>query len=191
MDGNRTSLLVVDDEEGIADVYAAMLADDYDTRTAYGGREALEKINEDIDIVLLDRRMPAPDGDEVLTEIRERGLDVRVGMITATEPDFDIVEMDFDDYLVKPLDSDDLHEAVHKLLTLSKHDEQTRELFSVAKKKAAIEGTVTESRLTEKQEYDDLLRRFSELDDNISERIKDQNEAFFRDISSSVKQRQR
>ncbi len=42
-------------------------------------------------------------GDEVLDTIAERGIDPAVVMVTAVDPDFDIVEMPFDEYLTKPV----------------------------------------------------------------------------------------
>ena len=81
----------------------------HDVRTAYGGEEALEKADEDVDLVFLDRQMPDMSGDDVLERVRERGLDCRVVMVTAVDPDFDIVEMPFDDYLTKPVMRDDVN----------------------------------------------------------------------------------
>jgi len=102
-------VLVVEDEPDLADLYAAWLGDEYRVRTAYGGQEALDELDEaddEVDAILLDRRMPGLSGDEVLAAVRERGIDCRVAMVTAVEPDFDILKMGFDDYLVKPVTSD-------------------------------------------------------------------------------------
>lgn len=68
------TVLVVDDEPDVADAYAAQLDDQYIVSTAYGGDEALERIDVSVDIVLLDRRMPSTSGDEVLERIRNRDL---------------------------------------------------------------------------------------------------------------------
>jgi CheY-like chemotaxis protein len=64
------TVLIVDDESEVADVYALRLREEYETRTAYGGEEALDTIDSDMDVVLLDRRMPDLSGDEVLERIR-------------------------------------------------------------------------------------------------------------------------
>ncbi len=70
---NQT-VLVVDDEQGLADLYANWLEDRYTVHTSYNGTDALETLSQEIDVVLLDRRMPDMSGDEVLTEIRNRGF---------------------------------------------------------------------------------------------------------------------
>ncbi len=80
-------VLVVEDEPDLADLYATWLRGEYRVRVAYGGREALEKLDDEVEVVLLDRRMPDLSGDEALKEIRERGFDCRVAMVTAVEPD--------------------------------------------------------------------------------------------------------
>ena len=98
---DRPVVVVVDDEPDLAELYTAWLGDSYDVRTAYGGEEAVELINADADVALVDRLMPEKSGDEVLSTVREQGYDCRVAMVTAVEPDFDIIEMGFDAYLVK------------------------------------------------------------------------------------------
>lgn len=190
MDSNQASLLIVDDETELADLYASVLSDSYDVVTAYSGQEALEKVDDDIDVVLLDRRMPGMNGDEVLTEIRDRDLDVRVGMITAVIPEPSIAEMEFDNYLLKPLDSDEINEAVEQLVALSNHDEQIRELFSLAKKRAVVEETRPKAQLKREDEYNDLVTRFNELDAELSKRIAERDEPFFKKLSASVKEQQ-
>ncbi|MFB6176845.1 MAG: response regulator transcription factor, partial [Halobaculum sp.] len=98
MTDQSPTVLVVDDEQQVADAYALRLQMEYDdVRKAYGGQEALDTVDETVDVVLLDRRMPDYSGGEVLEKMRERGLDCSVIMVTAVDPDFDIVSMPFDD----------------------------------------------------------------------------------------------
>lgn len=47
--------------------------------------------------------MPVRSGNEVLDKMRIAGYDWCVAMVTTVEPDLDILEMGFDDYLVKPV----------------------------------------------------------------------------------------
>jgi len=168
-------VLIVEDEPDLAELYSAWLDDQCIVRTAHDGEEALEQIDDDIDIVLLDRRMPGLSGDEVLDTIRDRGIDCRVAMVTAVEPDFDIVEMGFDDYLVKPVSADDLLERVDQLLLRSTYDEQLQELFALASKKAILKSQKTEAELRASEEYARLEDRLAVLrtqtDDTVAELI--------------------
>jgi DNA-binding response OmpR family regulator len=158
-------VLVVEDEPDLADLYAAWLGDEYRVRTAYGGQEALEQLDEadDVDAILLDRRMPGLSGDEVLSAVRERGIDCRVAMVTAVEPDFDILKMGFDDYLVKPVTSDTLKETVSGLLRRGEYDTEMQELFSLTSKKAMLETEKSATELADNDEYQRLTDRIAEL----------------------------
>lgn len=156
-------VLVVEDESDLADLYAAWLQGSYRVRTAYGGHEAIESLDEEVDIILLDRRMPGLSGDEVLDAVRERGIDCQVAMVTAVEPDFDILSMGFDDYLVKPVARDDLLQTVSNLELRSDYDEGVQEMFALASKKALLEDEKTISELAESEEYQELERRLKEL----------------------------
>lgn len=136
---SQAKVLVVEDERGLADLFSTWLEPDYEVRKAYGGKRALEIVDSDTDVVLLDRRMPDLSGDEVLDEIRSRELGCHVAMVTAVEPDFDIVEMGFDDYVIKPVTKDELHELVERMLTLEDIGPGAKQYYSRVSKKSALE----------------------------------------------------
>jgi DNA-binding response OmpR family regulator len=164
-------VLIVEDEPDLADLYATWLDDDYRVRVAYGGREALEELDESVSVVLLDRRMPDLSGDETLAEIRSRGFDCRVAMVTAVEPDFDIVAMGFDDYLVKPVSKDALHDTVSNLLLRNAYDSGVQELFSLASKKALLESEKGPTALAESEEYQELDEQLTQLREQLDETL--------------------
>ncbi|WP_255151438.1 HalX domain-containing protein [Halorarius halobius] len=169
MSEERLTVLVIDDEPDLADLYAAWLSDDYDVRTAYGGEEALEQADDAVDVALIDRLMPDLSGDEVLERIREQGYNCRVAMVTAVEPDFDIIDMGFDNYLVKPIRREDLIEAVESLRTRSTYDSQLREYFSLASKRAALESQKSDRELADSEAYAELTAELDDLSDQLDE----------------------
>jgi DNA-binding response OmpR family regulator len=156
-------VLVVEDEPDLADLYATWLKTDYRVRTAYGGEEAVNQLDDEIDVILLDRRMPSLSGDEVLEKVRERGIDCRISMVTAVEPNFDIIEMGFDAYLVKPVERATLSETIDDLLTRSTYESDVQELFSLSSKKAMLESQKSQSALAGNEEYQELSERIEEL----------------------------
>lgn len=156
------TVLVVDDQKETADAYALRLRGEYDSLTAYGGKEALEMIDDDIDVVLLDRRMPNLSGDDVLREIRDQDLDCRVIMITAIDPGFDIIDMPFDDYLCKPIDREDLLSAIDQQLRIVAY-QRLSDYFELVSKQAVLEAEKTSHELEEHGDYVDLESRASEL----------------------------
>jgi DNA-binding response OmpR family regulator len=175
------TVLVVDDEEEVADVYALRLRGEYDTRVAYGGQEALEKVDDDVDVVLLDRRMPDISGDGVLDNVRADDLDCRVVMVTAVDPDVDIIEMPFDDYLCKPVDKDTLLSAIEQQLESQAYDEGLTEYMSVAAKLGVLEAEKPTAELQDSDEYQDLKAREevlkADLDNKVAE-FDDVDQAF-------------
>ena len=155
IDDVEPTVLVVDDETDLAELYRVYLDNACDTRVATGGEEALSRMDDTVDVVLLDRRMPDRSGHEVLSAIREAGYDARVAMLTAVEPDVDIVDMPFDDYMTKPVSQEDLVTLVEVLCYRAEYDDRSQEFFSLASKKAALEA----SGATDSEEYDELVDR--------------------------------
>ncbi|SNZ02591.1 Response regulator receiver domain-containing protein [Natronoarchaeum philippinense] len=180
MDEQRGIVLVVDDDPRVARVYAEQLRRQHTVRVAYSGADALESLDTDVDVVLLDRRMPDQTGDEVLEQIRARGLTCQVAMVTAVEPDFDIIEMDFDEYLYKPVTGDQLLSTVDHLLRRATYDTALQEFFSVAAKRAALESEKPLSVLQESDEFATLTARFERLREELDESLHqlDDEEAF-------------
>jgi DNA-binding response OmpR family regulator len=135
----RPVVLVVDDERGLADLYAVWLDETCDTRVAYGGQAALDELDDSIDIVFLDRRMPTLSGDDVAAEIRAKGLDCRICMVTAVDADFDLIELGVDDYLEKPVSQAQLQAVVDRLAARARLPERLRPLLADLSKLVAIE----------------------------------------------------
>lgn len=165
MSDANPSVLVVDDEKSVAEAYSLWLKSEYDVETAFDGGEALELVDETTDVVLLDRRMPGVSGDEALEAMREAGYECRVAMVTAVDPDFDIVEMPFDSYLTKPVTRDDVIEAIEELLEIDEYEDAVKERFAVAKKRAVLENEKPLSELEENEEFAELREAESELED--------------------------
>jgi len=135
------TVLVVDDDEDLADTYAFWLDEVVDVDVAYSGTTALDVLEaEPVDVVLLDRRMPSLSGDAVLAELRDRGHDPRVSMVTAVEPSLDVVELPFDDYLIKPVGREALLSTVAELLALAEYDDAFRAYFALEAKLATLEA---------------------------------------------------
>ncbi|SDY64737.1 HalX domain-containing protein [Halopenitus persicus] len=169
------TVLVVDDEQGLADLYAAWIDEEesYSTRTAYDGEQAFDRIDETVDLVLLDRRMPGLSGDEVLEAIRDRGYDCRVVMVTAVNPDFDVLELPFDEYVVKPLDEEAIHDVVERMLARTNYDEQLQRLYALTSKKAALEAEKSQQELDQSDEFAALESDLEELQSSLDETIAD------------------
>jgi CheY-like chemotaxis protein len=157
-------VLVVDDEAAIREMYADMLERFVGrVETAADGETALSLLDETVDVVLLDRRMPGQSGDEVLGAIRASDHECRVAMLTAVEPDEDIAQMPFDTYLTKPVTVSKLRDTIDRLLALEDYEDALEERFRVAQKLGALETAKTDAELANSAAYADLKSRYRAL----------------------------
>lgn len=164
---DRPTVLVVEDEPPLVEVYTRWLDADYNVRMADSGSKALDRVDETVDVVLLDRLMPGMDGATVLEKITDKVPDCRVAMVTAVEPDFDVVDMGFDAYLTKPIKPDELVSTVDRLLARDSFAELEREFFSLAARRAVLQETKSTAELESSTKYTDLEERIETVRDKL------------------------
>ena len=105
-------ILIVDDEKPISDIIKFNLAKEgYETVTAFDGREAITKFEEETpDLIILDLMLPELDGLEVAKEVRKTSH-IPIIMLSAKDSEFDKViglEIGADDYVTKPFSNREL-----------------------------------------------------------------------------------
>jgi DNA-binding response OmpR family regulator len=189
-----TSVLVVEDNVELAGMYASWTPAEWSVETVTNGEDAVPAVDESTDVVVLDRRLPGCSGDEVLERVREAGYDCQVVIVTAVDPDFDIVAMGFDDYLVKPVDRETFERTLDRLLARSAYDEELRSYYAAVSKLAVLETHKTNEELAASAEYDDLRerarRRGSRADDLLDDLLADSvaNSQVFRGLLESATQ---
>lgn len=183
---DQPAILVVEDERALVELYVRWLESDYRVLTAGGGEEALEQFDEEVDVVLLDRLMPGMSGDEVLGELRKQVSDCKVAMVTAVEPDFDVITMGFDDYLTKPVEREELLETIQRLLSRSQFDDIEQELYALSSKQAALRSSKPKEELEGNEEFRELQSRIEELRSELNATLPGMNDdefvAMVRDI---------
>ncbi|NQV14173.1 sigma-54-dependent Fis family transcriptional regulator [bacterium] len=109
----NTSVLIVDDEQEIRDSLSEVLTDEgFLTYTAENGSTALEMMDEQhYDIIISDIKMPELDGVTLLKRVKKQAPDTFVILITSygsTETAIDAMRLGAIDYILKPLDFDEL-----------------------------------------------------------------------------------
>jgi DNA-binding HxlR family transcriptional regulator len=133
-------VLVVDDDPRLTEMYASMLSG-FEVRGANDGTEGLAAVDEDVDVVLLDRKMPDVSGEHVAGRIADRYPEIRVALLASARLDEAALSVPFDRYVRKPVTATELTEAVEDLLT--PRSEQARRYLSVVAKMAAFRGDTT------------------------------------------------
>jgi DNA-binding response OmpR family regulator len=124
---NRTTVLVVDDEEDIVSLMRDFLeADGYDVLVAGDGSAALRLLDDaQVDCVLLDVMMPGQSGFDVVRKVRET-RDVPVLFLSARQEDSDKIRglgLGADDYIVKSATPGEIVARIKAVLRRSQRGE--------------------------------------------------------------------
>jgi two-component system response regulator (stage 0 sporulation protein F) len=115
----KDKILVVDDDEGLRDLYEEELeGEGYEVTTAKNGKESLQKVEkEKPDLVVLDIVMPKMDGMEALGRIIGKDKTIPV-ILHTSHPGYqeDFMSWAADAYLLKSTDLTELKEKIRELL---------------------------------------------------------------------------
>lgn len=114
-------ILVVEDDPNSRKLMTAVLTQNqYHVTTAADGLEALEALDKKhIDLIVLDVMMPRMDGYEFTSTLRSCGCNLPILMVTAKEAPADKHRgfiVGTDDYMVKPIDEEELLLRIRALL---------------------------------------------------------------------------
>lgn len=117
---NKQKILIVDDDENIAELISLYLTKEcFETSIVYDGESALEAVKTfKPNLILLDLMLPGIDGYQVCREVRSSSS-VPIIMLSAKGEIFDKVlglELGADDYMEKPFDTKELVARVKAVL---------------------------------------------------------------------------
>ncbi|GAA1029142.1 response regulator transcription factor [Virgisporangium ochraceum] len=126
-------LLLVEDDHELSDLLAAALSDEgYTVEVASDGQRGLHLgLTRRYDVVVIDRRIPAIDGLDLLRRLRGREVRARAMMLTALGSVHERIQgldAGADDYMVKPFD---LNELLARLRALCRHTSETGETLPI------------------------------------------------------------
>ena len=133
-------VLIVDDEVDFVDMLSLRLEEAGEKVVpAYSGRECLEILKKlQIDVVILDIKMPGMDGIQTLREIKKNFPLVEVVMLTGhgtTETAVEGMKLGAFDYLLKPTE---FHELLDKLENARKRKDEQEERIRKAEAKLLL-----------------------------------------------------
>jgi DNA-binding response OmpR family regulator len=170
VDTSDKTVLIVDDEEMVAESYELYLQDDYETIVELSGGAALMELDQrEVDLVLVDRRMPGMSGDVVIDHIDQWEMDFQVIMVTAVDPDIDIIDMPCDGYLTKPVSEDELLDAVNRAFQIDYYEDLIAEYNQLSEKYDVLTSQFSSRELANKDRFTDLEARMEEMEAEIAE----------------------
>jgi len=145
----RYKILIVDDDKLLQASLDDILSESYDTLIAGSGEEALRLLkSRSVDLVMLDIRLPGINGIETLRRMKEMGGETVVIMMTAYEDVKSVIssmKMGAFDYLVKPLDIEELEIIIEKALENLKLKREVEELRRQFVKEYNLDNIVAQS----------------------------------------------
>ncbi len=106
---HKKKFLIIDDEQDILDLLNYNLSKEgYSITLAQNGLEGLDKINSDIDLIILDVMMPQMDGLEFCKHVKSKKnlQNIPIIFLTAKDDEIDEIiglEIGADDYIHKPI----------------------------------------------------------------------------------------
>lgn len=184
MMSKQAVILIVDDEATIRKTLGLSLeSKGYLAIQAAGGAEALLLLEEnDIDLVLLDMRMPGMNGLDVLKDIRNShsALELPVLMLTSTDDSVAMIsalKSGANDYLIKPCNREILAARIETQLSMKEMNESLisernnlRREYVDAKVKSQLDNVKFKSEFEQRSKAEEALiqseRRFKVLYDN-------------------------
>jgi len=107
-DSENSSVLIIEDESMVAELYMNYLSEDYDARYYTSAEEALSSVTNEETITILDRRLPNISGDEVAAQLKTQIDTCLILAVSGVEPSESITDLPIDDYLRKPVQRDEL-----------------------------------------------------------------------------------
>lgn len=167
---SREVILVVDDNHQIAEFTAGTLLHGmgYQTLIAFDARSAREMLlKHQISLMLLDLQLPDMTGLDLLRKLVGEGIRVPTILVTAHGSEQVAVEafrLGVENYLIKPVDADELEAAVERALTETRLRREKESLNAQLKEQVAmltILAKVGQS-VTSTLELDEVLRRIVE-----------------------------
>ncbi len=141
---SKVRALVVDDSKIMrSQVKRALdqsLVADFEFTEAMDGEDALEKFNDEIDMLFVDWNMPKMTGVEFAREVRDRGYDdIPIIMVTAEKSmgkvDKALNEGGADEYITKPFTADKMTKTISKFFDdrgelITQQQEEKKSFFS-------------------------------------------------------------
>ena len=124
------NVLLVDDEIEFVETFSERLVmRDLEISKAFSGEEALQVLesNKNIEVVILDVKMPGMDGIETLVEIKRKNPLVEVMMLSGhadVESAIEGMKQGAYDYLMKPVDMDQIITKVTEAATKKRQHEE-------------------------------------------------------------------
>lgn len=167
---NKGTILIIDDEPNTIKVISAILKKEgYDVHSARSAEEALDKTTKHVfDAVISDYRLPGMNGMQFVDEIKDKGYQMPIVMLTAygtIEKAVEAMRKGAFNYLIKPVNPDELITVMREAITKNRLIVENISLKSQLKERFSYKNIVGKSIVM--QDIYNLIDTVAKSDSNI------------------------
>ena len=167
---DKETILVVDDNHQISRflVHELLPSLGYSAIVARDGKSALDTLRkEHVALMLLDLQLPDMSGLDVLQQVANEGLNIPTILATAHGSENIAIEsfrLGVEDYLIKPIDPDRLHDAITRALSESRLRREKAILTNKLQEQLSLQSVLFKigQSVISSLEIDEVLRRIVE-----------------------------
>lgn len=141
----RDTIMVVDDDRNVLWLFDELLSAHYNVVTAGTGEEAVELLDDDIGMVMLDLRLPRMNGFDALKRIKGKGYDGPVIIMTGhgdVKTAVEAMKLGAHDYVTKPFNTEELQLVIEGALRFSRLSREVSQLRSEIQRKSHFRNIV-------------------------------------------------
>lgn len=152
---DATVLLIEGDDERATE-YATWL-DDCTVEIADDAETALDRLDDDVDVVLLDGSPTTADYDDLLGRLRARHVDCQIGLLSGQHASASVLRLDFDEYIPRPVTRETLRETVERLTDRGAIMNVVETYLELVARKRRLEARRSPDELTDDDRYRELV----------------------------------
>ncbi|WP_128477519.1 response regulator transcription factor [Halorussus pelagicus] len=155
--------------------------------TASDGEIALAVADADVDAMLIPQRCPDLSGDELVSKLRDRGVEAPAAVVLPEASDADVLELGFDDYVCRPLTERKIETVLRRLIKRQTYNRLLRRYYRLAicQTNPVIreDESSAEARARIEAELRDVQDQLAAIE---SEMAADEYEDLFRDLQRAL-----
>jgi len=158
-------VLLADRDRRLSELYRHWFSPEYDVRTARNAAELRRQLDDAVDVVIVDRRLPGAPLAEIPTIARAGDDDRRVVLLTGERPAHEIADTPCDAVVRKPTSETSLREAIETQLERQGEPPADRQRHALASRRSVLEETYAPRVLADSEHYDAICSRLLELEE--------------------------
>lgn len=160
------AVLLADSDRRITGMYRKWIADQYTVRRAHDSEELDEQFDDDTAVLFLDIDFPGIDPFELLSDFER---ECRTTLVVGDRPELDVLSIDCDDVIRKPVVRDTALEKIREQLSRRDESATERERASLRARHELFESIYPQSQLEANDIYQTQRSRLEELEEEIRE----------------------